>query len=121
MIWQLMEEWRQCRDAMLSAIDTANGTHNEDDILIGLITGQMRLWRKNKSAVVTEFQQFPRKKAIHVFLAGGDMRDLKPLFTDVENFGRKNGCSVASGLVKRDGWERIVSGMSGGTYMYKEI
>jgi hypothetical protein len=122
MIWDIVQEWMQCRAALLPAIAETKGTHTEDDVLIELFTGRMKLWRKGRSGLVTEFCQFPRMKCINVFLAGGDLADVLALQTDIENFGRVNGCRRATMLGVRDGWQRAVTGNQiAGTYMYKDL
>jgi hypothetical protein len=121
-IWSLMEEWRLCRPAMLDAIAEAKGTHSEDDVLVELMVGRMKLWRRNASGLVTEFCQFPRIKCINVFLAGGDLADILPLQSDIENFGRRNGCRRATMLAVRPGWRRVIGGNVGaGTYLIKDL
>ena len=122
MIWKIVEEWARCREALLPAIAQTEGTHTEDDVLIALFTEKMKLWRRNRSGLVTEFCQFPRLKAINVFIAGGDLEDIMPLQVEIENFGRKNGCQRATLLAVRDGWRRVVAGgRAAGTYMYKDL
>jgi len=122
MIWDIMEEWRQCREALLPAIAQTQGTHTEDDVLLELFAGRMKLWRRNASGLVTEFCQFPRMKCINVFLAGGTLADILPLQVEIENFGRRQGCQRATLLAVREGWQRTVNGSkSGGTFMYKDL
>ncbi len=122
MIWETVQEWALCREALLPAIEMTQGTHTEDDVLSAIILGNMRLWRKNKSGLVTEFSQFPRMKVINVFLAGGDLEDVISLQTDIENYGRKNGCQRATMLAARDGWLKTINGgQKAGTYMTKDL
>ena len=94
MIFETVQEWAQCREALLPAIEMTQGTHTEDDVLSAILMGNMKLWRRNRSGLVTEFSQFPRMKVINVFLAGGDLEDIMPLQAEVENYGRKNGTQV---------------------------
>lgn len=122
MIWEVVQEWAKCREALLPAIEMTGGTHTEDDVLTALIQGRMLLWRNGKSALVTEFSQFPRMKVINVFLAGGELEDIMPLQKDIENFGRKNGCQKATMLAARDGWLRTIEGgTKAGIYMTKDL
>ena len=37
-------------------------THDEDDILVGLATGHLRLWVGEQSAIVTRFREEPKIK-----------------------------------------------------------
>lgn len=123
MIWELMEEWGQCREAMLPAIAMTDGTHTEDDVLAELLSGRMRLWRNGSSACITEFIQYPRLKTINVFLAGGNLQEIAPLQAEIENFGRKNGCQRACLLAVREGWTRVLGEnvKVGGKYAYKDL
>jgi hypothetical protein len=122
MIFETVQEWAQCRDALLPAIAMTHGTHTEDDVLGAILTGSMKLWRKGKSGLVTEFCQFPRMKVINVFLAGGDLEDVMSLQADIENYGRKNGCQRATMLAARDGWLRTIDGgQKAGVYMTKDL
>lgn len=122
MIYDIVREWGLCREAMLPAIAETRGTHTEDDILTGLVTGQFKLWRRNASGIVTDFTVYPRMKAINVFLAGGSLKDIMPLQAEIENYGRKMGCQRATLLAVRDGWQRAVAGgRKLGLCMYKDL
>lgn len=122
MIRELLLEWELCRDALLPAIEMTHGTHTEDDVIAGLLSGQFKLWRNESSALVTDITVFPRMKTINVFLAGGDLEKILPLQTDIENYGRKNGCQRATMLAVRDGWlKTITGGQRLGTAMYKDL
>lgn len=122
MIFETVQEWAQCREALLPAIEMTQGTHTEDDVLSAILMGNMKLWRRNRSGLVTEFSQFPRMKVINVFLAGGDLEDILPLQAEVENYGRKNGCQRATMLAARDGWLRTINGgVKAGVYMHKDL
>ncbi len=123
MIWDVMQEWAQCRDAMLPAIEMTAGTHTEDDVLAMLVAGRMKLWRKGASACITEFIQYPQMKVINVFIAGGSLQEIAPLQIEIENYGRKNGCHRAALLAVREGWTRILGDnvQNGGIYAYKDL
>lgn len=122
MIFEIVQDWAQCREAMLPAIAETKGTHTEDDILAGLIAGTYRLWRRNASGVVTDFAAYPRMKVINIFLAGGSLKDVLSLQAEIENYGRKIGCQRATGLAVREGWQKVVAGgRKLGVCMYKDL
>lgn len=122
MIFDIIQEWARCREAMLAAIAETKGTHTEDDILTGLVAGSYKLWRKGASGIVTDFSIYPRMKVINVFLAGGSLADILALQTEIENYGRKMGCHRATFLAVRDGWQRTVSGIQKlGLCLYKDL
>lgn len=122
MIYELLQEWAECREGMLAAIEMTNGTHTEDDVLASLIQGNMKLWRKGKSGLVTEICNYPRMKVINVFLAGGDLEDVMSLQSDIENYGRKMGCQRAAMVAARDGWVKAIpEGRKAGIFMIKDL
>ena len=42
--------------------------------------------------MITEFHDFPNKRYLHVFLAGGDLDEIKAMNPDLEDFAKK--CSA---------------------------
>ena len=108
MIYELFEEWAQCRESLLKACNLTHGTHTEDDIIYGLLNGQFKLFRHRSSGVVTEFTQFPTLKALNVFLAGGSVDDLVPIREMVYKHALVNGCSRITAVFARKGWERLL-------------
>lgn len=123
MIFEQMEEWRKCREALLPAIEMTDGTHTEDDVIAGLLGGQYRLWVNGSSGIITEFVKFPRMKCLNVFLAGGDLAELEPLRPAIEKFALLNGCTRLTALFARKGWVRWFGDdvKLGGTYAFKDF
>lgn len=118
------------REFLLPAIERTNGTHTEDDVLSGLITGQFKLWPLERSAGITEFVIYqdmlrgvPRMKVLNVFLAGGDLAEIVAYTPVLESFGIKNGCSRMT-FGGRPGWEPVMSEHGykrGGVFLYKDL
>jgi hypothetical protein len=122
-IWEIVQRWATCRDALLPAIEMLDGTHTEDDILAGLISGRMLLWVSGRSGVVTEVAAFPRVKCLNIFLAGGKMADVMALREAITTYARGLGCKRITMLAARRGWERFFARESknSGSYLWKEL
>lgn len=114
-------EWEAARDWLLPTLEHCHGTHNEDDVIARVITGEYKLWRFEKCAVVTMFIQYPRLKALNVFMAGGDLEDLKTKQPEIERWAREQGCTrIVSG--GREGWIRAFPDYSKhGALYYKDL
>lgn len=125
MIYETVQEWKLCRDALLPAIAQTAGTHDEDAVIAAICAGKMKLWRSEESALVTEFQQFPLMKCLNVFLAGGDLHKLLPLYDRVTLFAAANGCHRMTALFTHgeNGWKRALGDGTkfGGTAAYKDL
>lgn len=123
MIYETCVEWGQCREAMLPAIEMTAGTHNEDDVIAGICTGQFRLWRNGSSGVVTDITMYPRLKCFNIFLMGGKLEEITPMFPKIEAYAKEQGCQRITALAARKGWERYFAETCkmGGSFMYKDI
>lgn len=121
----MVKEWEQVRAAMLPAIGETRGTHTEDDVVAGVLTNKLKLWRRGASGLITEFVGFPQMKTQNSFLTGGDLSELLPLMEPVQNHAIANGCRRLTCMVAKgenawmrvlgDGWRR------GGVFLYKDM
>jgi hypothetical protein len=88
------------------ALDVGMGTHEFDDVIAGCLDGRYQAWEGERSLVVTEIVEYPRLKAVHAWLAAGDLDEIfGPIMQRVEAFGRANGCVRLTGN-GRHGWTR---------------
>jgi hypothetical protein len=54
---------------------------------------------------VTQVQNFPRMKVLHIFLAGGNLEELETLTPHIQKFAEDMGCRKIT-LTGRRGWSR---------------
>lgn len=125
MIYETAKEWELVREAMLPAIAQTEGTHTEDDILAGILTGKFKLWRRGSSGLITEHVQFPQMKTLNAFITGCDLHELLPLQEPVQNFAAATGCKRMTALFTHGekGWERALGNGTkrGGVFVYKDL
>jgi hypothetical protein len=100
------QEWKRCRHWIEDAIALIS-THTIEDIEIGLVQCKYVFWPASKSAAITEIQVFPRAKHMHIFLAGGDLDELRSMVPMWQSWARFNGCGKVT-LCGRRGWERAL-------------
>jgi hypothetical protein len=106
------------------ALAYSGDTHDPEDVWAGIAEGRFQLWPGNDSVVVTEMLQYPKRRVLHVFLAAGNLPELKQMYPVIERWARELGCSRVS-LAGRPGWERTFLREEGWTprwsVMAKEI
>jgi hypothetical protein len=102
-----MTELERVRPWLEGALEYSNKTHNWKDIVEALKTSKMQLWSSEKSSAVTEILCYPRKKVLHVFLAGGDMTELLNMIENATYWGKKQGCTELT-MSGRKGWQRVL-------------
>jgi hypothetical protein len=82
-----------------------DNTHNMQDVADCIDSCTMQLWPGVNSAVVTQVQNFPRMKVLHIFLAGGNLEELETLTPHIQKFAEYMGCQKIT-LTGRKGWSR---------------
>lgn len=95
---------QQVEHYLLPALKYAD-THNLQDVADEIEAGNMMLWAGEKSAIVTEIQDFPRKKVLLVFIAGGDIKEMEYISPHIVKFAQDMGCQRII-LTGRRGWSR---------------
>lgn len=100
----LRAAWRRCAPFLAPALD---GSHTLDDIWAGVASGEFHFWPGRRSAAVGELVQHPRRRDYHVWLAGGDLRELIEMERSASAFARALGCDRIT-LHGRKGWARAL-------------
>jgi hypothetical protein len=102
------DEWSRCRGWIEAALPYAGGTHTIEDIKAAIDAGHMLLLAGERSAFVIEVITYPQMKALHIFLAGGDLTELKSADAQMDDLARLNGCSRIT-LAGRRGFIRALN------------
>lgn len=95
------------RELLEMALARAGGTHTYEDVLNLISIGEMFFWPASKSCLVTEIVQYPRLRALHVFLAAGDLTEIKDMESSLISFAKSLKCSAIS-MSGRKGWAKAL-------------
>jgi len=90
-----------------ASLEYAQGSHTFDDVAALVLTGRLTMWEEGSSFVMTEIVEYPRKRTMHVFLAGGNREDLHSIHPRMIAYARSEGCSDVT-LSGRAGWLRVL-------------
>lgn len=84
-------------------------THSIEDVEAMVADGDAQLWQGEKSAAVTEIVNFPQAKVLHLWLCGGDLREItEVMLPKAEAFARAEGCNRLT-TAGRIGWDRVMN------------
>lgn len=101
-----MTEAVRLQEHLEAALEYAGGTHTLSDVIAEIYAGQMQFWPGERSAIVTQIAEFPRKTVLVFFLAGGDGDELRQMRGRIERWAiKEHGCTAAT-LTGRRGWAR---------------
>ena len=118
------KEVLRVRPFLEPALNYSGNTHDYVHIVNGVLSGALQLWPTENSALITEFHNFPNKRMLHIFLAGGDLEEIKSLHDEVVNFAKAAGCNGLT-LTGRAGWVKALQDLgfaaNGLRYVMKEF
>lgn len=106
---ELGMEFDRCSQWLQGALNHAGGTHTLADIEVGIREGRFQFWPADRSAAVTEVIQYPQRRVLHLFLAGGDLNQLRDMEASATEFARHMGCEAMS-IAGRRGWVKALEG-----------
>lgn len=106
-------DWRDCSAWLQRALDY-DKLHGYclEHVRAEVLAGRAHFWRwpmerelKPSAVAVTHFINYPRLRALHYWLFGGDMASIRAMLPHVENWGLMQGCTRFTGEGRR-GFER---------------
>lgn len=103
--WKLSPDLERCKPWIEAALVHCNGTHEWDDIVVGIASSKMQLWAAPRGCIVTEIVVYPRKKVINIFLAGGDLDQIMDMEHDIGQWAKSHGCTGGM-MTGRLGWKK---------------
>src|SRR3954470_6587026 len=102
-------EWRRCRPWLEAALEYDGGFYGIEDIRAEVEAGEAQFWPGERSAVVTQVWPFPKVRALHYWLAGGELSELRDtLQPTIEAWAAGQGCTRAI-IAGRRGWLRTLN------------
>ena len=104
---QQFDELKRCRQWIEDALAYSGDTHDFVHIVDGLIEGKFQFWSNEECCVITEVIDYPKKRVLHIFLAGGKLDHIRALEEKAVQWAKSIGCSAFT-LTGRKGWEKAL-------------
>ena len=95
------------RKQIEDALSYSGGTHLFEDVAHAVADGRMQAWVNGQTIAITEIIVYPRLKSLHVFLAGGNRKELFQMINAAWEWGQSIGCSKMT-LAGRKGWTKLM-------------
>ena len=95
----------EARPLIEAGLHYTGGTHLYEDVVAAVEAGHLQAWFGPRTVCLTEILQSPRKKVFNVWLAAGDLGELRAMYPAVEQWARDQGCTIAT-FTGRPGWAR---------------
>jgi hypothetical protein len=102
--------WVRCAPYLQAALDR-DPTHSLDDVRREVEAGECQFWPGERCAALTKLIHTPNTVSLHIWLAGGDLEELKRMLVAVEAHAKAWGCDRVL-IYGRPGWGRVLDGYS---------
>ena len=96
------------RKMLVEALNHSGGSHTFQNIVDAVQNEVMQFWPMEKSCLVTEVINYPNLKTLHIFLAGGDLEEIKSIDSTLEFLCQEIGADYIS-LSGRKGWIKALA------------
>ena len=103
-----VDQWARCSKYIEDALQYAGGTHTIQDVMVAVSEGKAQFFPLDKSAIVTEIVDYPQKSVCRIWLAGGDLDELKDAEVAIAVWAKTHGCDGME-IIGRRGWSRTLS------------
>ena len=104
------EQYERLWPYLQSAMLTYGETHSKDDLWNMVQSGHAQLWPMNNAAMLLTIEEYPSGlKEANVWLAGGDIDEIRQWEPVIEDFCKSQGCT-RSVIKGRRGWLRALKG-----------
>lgn len=101
-------EWDRCEQYIIDALAYANDSHSIDDVKQAVDSGSAQFHPLNKSAIVTEVVDYPKKSVCRIWLAGGELEELVEAEKQIAIWAKSIGCHGLE-IIGRKGWSRTLA------------
>ena len=105
----MMDHWTRCAPFLEPALPPG---YTLDDVKHEIDNDRAQFWPLTRSAVVTQTLTYPQCKVLRIWLAGGDLNELRmALAVEGDAYARDRGCSHIE-IDGRKGWSRVLDGFT---------
>lgn len=105
----LRPEWVRCSKWIEDALQYAHGSHTLDDVYQTVVKGDAQFWPAEDAGLVTEIVDYPQRRTLRFWLAGGNLKTLERLEKKVIDWSKQWGCEACE-IVGRRGWVKALEG-----------
>jgi hypothetical protein len=117
----LVDDFQRSWPHLKKALRLTGGTHTKRDIFDGVAVGDFQLWPGRRSAALTEVIKYPQMRAVRIFLAGGQLDELKKVERNITAWAKEIDATRIE-IAGRRGWLRSLDDYQETcTWMHKEI
>ena len=110
--------WDELKHTLEPALD---GSYTLEDVWHEIKAGRAAFWPFPNSAVVTQVCEFPQRRVLRIWLAGGRLDELERAFGFMDELADELGCQAIE-IDGRKGWGKVLKDFEAKRVVYtKEV
>ena len=103
---EIREHWERTKHYLEPALD---GSYTLDDVWTEISDDRAQFWPLPNGAVVTQVLEFPQRRVLRIWLAGGRLDEFQFAVERATEYAIHRGCSAVE-IDGRKGWQRALAG-----------
>lgn len=101
------DEFQRCLKWINDALEYAHNSHSAEDVFAMCQAGDAQFWPFADSVIITEIVNYPKRRVLRFWLAGGNLNTLLKVEPDIVNWSKQYNCNGVE-INGRKGWERVL-------------
>ena len=97
----------RCRKWIVDALRYAHNSHTYEQVIDIVKRGDAQLWALKDSAIVTEIIDYPQRRTLRFWLAGGNLKTLLEVEPKIRKWSILYRCRAVE-IIGRKGWEKVL-------------
>ena len=97
----------RCRKWITDALRYAHNSHTFEQVIDIVKRGDAQLWAFDDSAIVTEIIDYPQRRTLRFWLAGGNLKTLLEVEPKIRKWSILYRCEAVE-IIGRKGWEKVM-------------
>ena len=97
----------RCRKWIVDALRYAHNSHTYEQVIDIVKRGDAQLWALKDSAIVTEIIDYPQRRTLRFWLAGGNLKTLLEVEPKIRKWSILYRCEAVE-IIGRKGWKKVM-------------
>ena len=102
-----LDDADRCKKWIVDALKYAHNSHTFEQVIEIVKRGDAQLWAFKDSAIVTEIINYPQRRTLRFWLAGGNLETLLEVEPKIRKWSILYNCKAVE-IIGRKGWGKVL-------------
>jgi len=102
-----LDDAYRCKKWIVDALKYAHNSHTFEQVIEIVKRGDAQLWAFKDSAIVTEIINYPQRRTLRFWLAGGNLETLLEVEPKIRKWSILYNCKAVE-IIGRKGWGKVL-------------